>query len=63
MITKHPDVDCVVLNSGIQRAFDFSKPDTVDLASVAEELTTNYLAYVHLVTAFLPHLCMEEFEI
>ncbi len=52
----HPDLDAVVLNSGIQRAFDFSKPETVDLAVFENELTTNYLSYVHLVKAFLPHL-------
>jgi len=56
ILKRHPDLDCVVLNSGIQRAFDFSKPETVDLAQWAEELTTNYTAYVYLVTAFLPHL-------
>ncbi|KAL7619668.1 hypothetical protein AAE478_010209 [Parahypoxylon ruwenzoriense] len=52
----HPDLDCVVLNAGIQRAFDFARPDAVDLSVFAEELTTNYVAVVHLVTAFLPHL-------
>lgn len=44
------------MNSGIQRGFDFSKPSTVDLSVLSEELNTNYLSYVHLVTAFLPHL-------
>ncbi|KAK9777782.1 hypothetical protein AB5N19_04494 [Seiridium cardinale] len=52
----HPDLDCIILNSGIQRAFDFSKPDTVDLDTFGDELTTNYTAFVHLVTAFLPQL-------
>ncbi|KAK7757444.1 hypothetical protein SLS62_000459 [Diatrype stigma] len=52
----NPDLDCVVLNSGIQRPFDFSRPETVDLDAFGLELTTNYLAFVHLATAFLPHL-------
>lgn len=52
----HPDLDAVILNSGIQRAFDFGQPATVDLAAVELELKTNYTAYVYLVTAFLPHL-------
>lgn len=55
-ITKnHPDLDCVIYNSGIQRAFDFTKPEKVDLSGVGMELTVNYLSAVHLTTAFLPH--------
>ncbi|KAI0179719.1 putative short-chain dehydrogenase/oxidoreductase [Hypoxylon sp. FL1284] len=56
VVAAHPDLDCVVLNAGIQRAFDFSRPETLDLALFSEELTTNYLASVHLTAAFLPHL-------
>jgi short-subunit dehydrogenase involved in D-alanine esterification of teichoic acids len=56
-ITKeHPDLDCIILNSGIQRAHNFAKPDSVNLEQINEEMTTNYLSYVHLTTAFLPHL-------
>ncbi|KAI1397757.1 putative short-chain dehydrogenase/oxidoreductase [Hypoxylon fuscum] len=56
-ITKeHPDIDCVILNAGIQRPFDFSKPASVDLQTFNDEFTTNYVAFVHLSTAFLPHL-------
>lgn len=55
-ITKsHPDIDAIVLNSGIQRPFDFTQPDTVDLSVVDTELTTNYTSYVHLTTAFLSY--------
>ncbi|KAF2468431.1 short-chain dehydrogenase/ reductase-like protein [Lindgomyces ingoldianus] len=60
--SKHPDLDCVILNSGIQRGFDFSKPETVDLSVVGLELTTNYLSYVHLTHAFLPHLQNQQNE-
>lgn len=56
MTAAHPDLDCVLINSGIQRGFNFAKPDTVDLDVAATELTTNYLAYLHLTNAFLPHL-------
>lgn len=52
----HPDLDCVVLNSGIQRGFDFAKPESVDLAMLETELNTNYLSYIHFVTAILPFL-------
>lgn len=54
--TRHPDLDCVIINSGIQRGFDFSKPETVDLKMLELEFTTNYTSYIHLTTAFLPHL-------
>ncbi|XXH01950.1 hypothetical protein Hte_008313 [Hypoxylon texense] len=56
VLREHPDVDCVVLNAGIQRPFNFAKPETVDLAQFTEEFTTNYVAFVHLTAAFLPHL-------
>lgn len=56
-ITKeHPDLDCIILNSGIQRAHNFAKPETVKLEQINEEITTNYLAFVHLTTSFLPHM-------
>ncbi|GAB7356696.1 hypothetical protein MBLNU459_g7405t1 [Dothideomycetes sp. NU459] len=53
---SHADIDCVFLNSGIQRGFDFSKPETVDKGVLYEEFNTNYLSYLHLVLAFTPHL-------
>lgn len=62
-ITKrHPDLDCVILNSGIQRPFDFTKPETVDMDLFELEFTTNYLSYVHLTKAFLSHLQKQEKE-
>ncbi|KAI1759161.1 putative short-chain dehydrogenase/oxidoreductase [Hypoxylon sp. FL1150] len=56
VVAAHPDLDCVVLNAGIQRPFDFARPESVDLARYAEEFTTNYVSFVHLTAAFLPHL-------
>ncbi|KAI0178434.1 hypothetical protein BJ166DRAFT_50899 [Pestalotiopsis sp. NC0098] len=56
VLADHPDLDCVVVNAGIQRAFDFARPQTVDLAAFDEEMATNYTAPVHLAAAFLPHL-------
>lgn len=56
-ITKtHTDLDCVILNSGIQRGFDFSEPETVDMDLVQKEFNTNYLSYLALTNAFLPFL-------
>lgn len=50
----HPDLDCVLLNSGIQRGADFTKPESVDMSSIQTELNTNYLSYISLTKAFLP---------
>ena len=54
--TSHPDLDCVFINSGIQRGVDFSKPESVNLDTIQTEFTTNYLAYLALTKAFLPFL-------
>ncbi|KZO91855.1 short-chain dehydrogenase/oxidoreductase [Calocera viscosa TUFC12733] len=56
VVADVPQLDCIVLNSGIQRGFDFSKPDTVDLSQVDLEIDTNYVAYLHVLKHFLPHL-------
>ena len=56
-ITKtHEDLDCVFMNSGLQRGLDFSKPEAVDLDEVQSEFTTNYLSYLALTKGFLPFL-------
>lgn len=46
----------VVMNAGIQRGLDFSKPEEIDLDTVYSEFNTNYLSYVHLTKYFLPFL-------
>ncbi|KAF2025895.1 NAD(P)-binding protein [Setomelanomma holmii] len=60
--SKHPDLDSVFLNAGIQRGFDFSKPETVDLSVLELEFKTNYLSYVHLTTAFITFLQKQDKE-
>lgn len=59
---KHPDLDSIFLNSGMQRGFDFSKPGTIDLNVLELEFKTNYLSYMHLTTAFIPFLQKQEKE-
>ncbi|KAJ3938336.1 uncharacterized protein N0V96_011581 [Colletotrichum fioriniae] len=54
--STHPTLDTIILNAGIQRSIDFTSPSTISLPSVSAELTTNYLAPIHLITHFLPHL-------
>ena len=56
VIETHPDLDCVILNAGIQRRVDFSKPETVDISSIQNEFNTNYISYIALTKAFLPFL-------
>ncbi|KAI2616961.1 putative short-chain dehydrogenase/oxidoreductase [Hypomontagnella submonticulosa] len=53
---QHPDIDCVILNAGIQRGINFARPETVDLGVFDAEFNTNYVSFVHLTTALLPHL-------
>ncbi|KAK1770775.1 short chain dehydrogenase [Phialemonium atrogriseum] len=52
----HPSLDSIVLNAGLQRTIDFTRPDTVSVSSAAFELRTNYLSPLATVAAFLPHL-------
>ncbi|KAL3422786.1 hypothetical protein PVAG01_04533 [Phlyctema vagabunda] len=59
-VTKsYPELDCVILNSGIQRPLDFTKPESIDLSNVNTELTTNYLSHLHLTKEFLPFLQLQ----
>jgi len=56
-VTKeNPTLDSVIMNSGIQRGLDFSKPESIDLDVLEAEFTTNYLSYVHLTKYLLPFL-------
>ncbi|KAI9887563.1 MAG: hypothetical protein M1823_000654 [Watsoniomyces obsoletus] len=59
---SHPDLDCIVLNSGIQRGINFADPTSINLSNIDLEFTTNYLSYIHLVTAFLPFLLAKKDE-
>ncbi|KAG2368232.1 hypothetical protein BDR07DRAFT_1325385 [Suillus spraguei] len=56
IVNTYPDLDTVLFSSGIQRAFDFTKPETIDLESLDCELATNYTSIVRMITFFLPHL-------
>jgi len=44
------------MNSGMQRAIDFTRPDSINLATMDEEFLTNYTSFIHLTTHFLPFL-------
>lgn len=62
MFQKHPDLDCIFLNSGIQRQLNWAKPDGVDLDTVELEFKTNYLSYMHFSKAALPYLQKQKKE-
>jgi short-subunit dehydrogenase involved in D-alanine esterification of teichoic acids len=51
-MSTYPDLDCVFMNSGIQRGLDLPKPESVDLSLVETELKTNYLGYEMAAPAF-----------
>jgi short-subunit dehydrogenase involved in D-alanine esterification of teichoic acids len=55
-MSEHPDIDCFILNSGVQHTFDFSKPETVDMDKFQADFTTNYLSNVLLTKTILPYL-------
>ncbi|KIW98731.1 uncharacterized protein Z519_00394 [Cladophialophora bantiana CBS 173.52] len=58
----HPDVDCIILNSGIQRKSDFRNPGSIDVDVLNLEFTTNYLSQLALTKAFLPFLQKRDAE-
>ncbi|KAF7122779.1 hypothetical protein CNMCM5793_000889 [Aspergillus hiratsukae] len=54
--SSHPDLDCVFVNSGIQRRSVFSEPESIDMNRIQHEMTVNYISYVALAKEFLPFL-------
>jgi short-subunit dehydrogenase involved in D-alanine esterification of teichoic acids len=62
IMSTHPDVDCLLLNSGIQRKSDFSDPESIDVDVLNLEMTTNYISQLALTKAFLPFLQKKDSE-
>lgn len=60
--STYSDLDCIMMNSGIQRGLDFSKPESIDMDVVQLEFKTNYLSYLALTKAFLPFLQSKQKE-
>ena len=56
MFDQNPDLDCVFVNSGVQRRIDFTVCENLSLEALDQEVLTNYTAYMHLTKAFLPYL-------
>lgn len=54
--TKHPDIDFLLHNAGIQRGAKFHEPETLDLKALTTELTTNYTSVLYVLKYPLPFL-------
>lgn len=56
IFAKHPDLCCVWMNSGLQRAMNWADPESIDLDKMDLEIDTNYSSILRLTKAFLPYL-------
>jgi uncharacterized oxidoreductase len=56
VVSKFPQLNCVINNAGLQRAHDFSNAGGVDDAAMLEEIATNLTGLMRVCSAFVPHL-------
>ncbi|KAL4069237.1 NAD(P)-binding protein [Scleroderma citrinum] len=56
IVRAYPDLDAVMFSSGTQQYFDLTRPETINLDHLSNELTTNYTSVVNLIVLFLPQL-------
>jgi short-subunit dehydrogenase involved in D-alanine esterification of teichoic acids len=47
-------LQALFLNAGVQHVMDVSKPHTVEISKLSEEININYLGVVNIFNAFLP---------
>lgn len=52
---KHPDIDCIFLNAGVQNRYIFTDPLSFDLSKFNNEMNVNFTSFVALTHAFLPY--------
>lgn len=62
IIDKYPDLDSVILNSGVQSVVRLNEPQHVDLEAFHREIDTNFTSVVNLSVKFLPHLLRKEYK-
>ncbi len=55
VLAEHPDLDAVILNSGIMESEDYTA-DPVSTEVADRIIATNLTAPIHMAAAFLPHL-------
>ena len=54
--SKHPELDCLINNAGVQRPFQILGPDYVfDLEKADQEIDTNIRGPMHLSVGIVPH--------
>ncbi|ATY59653.1 short-chain dehydrogenase reductase family [Cordyceps militaris] len=52
VVREYPDLDCVLLNSGMQRMIRLSSPADVDIDAFHHEVNTNFTSVVNLALKF-----------
>nr|VWO94223.1 3-oxoacyl-reductase [Ganoderma boninense] len=62
ILSQYPQLDAIMLSSGIQHIFDFKKPDTIDFKLIDDEFNTNYVSIIKLIVLFLPHFLNRNLE-
>jgi short-subunit dehydrogenase involved in D-alanine esterification of teichoic acids len=56
IVSKHPELDCVINNAGVQRPFQILGPDYgFDLSHADQEIDTNIRGPLHLCVSLVPH--------
>ena len=56
VVSKHPELDCVINNAGVQRPFQILGPDyDFDLSKADQEIDTNIRGPMHLSVNLVPH--------
>jgi uncharacterized oxidoreductase len=56
VLSKFPDLNCLINNAGLQRPHDFAAAGGVDEPAMVEEIETNLLGLMRMCAAFIPHL-------
>lgn len=56
VVARHPDLNVVINNAGVQRTHDFAAGTPLDESAALEEVNTNLLGVARCCSAFLPHL-------
>lgn len=57
---RHPRLDCLVNNAGVQTLLDFRATDAIDPAEIAREIDINLKGLIFVTNAFLPLLKKEK---
>jgi uncharacterized oxidoreductase len=56
VVSRFPELNCVINNAGVQRVHDFASDQPLDEVALLDEVNTNLLGVIRCCAAFLPHL-------